>query len=156
MRKYTSKASPAVDFALDEIVFTATGGVPLLEMSELAMIGDTDAESAAGAAAIARFFRALLGEEEYERFRKHCTEHQTDPDTITSVMRDLITDKSGGFPTIGSLPSSDGGEPMKPTYRVISPSGVLTEEELTPEREAELRAAVEQAFTVSEGRIPGQ
>ncbi len=139
MKDYTSKKSAPAKFRLDGVEFQARGGVPLLEMSELAILEAEDPESPAGAAAIATFFRALLGEEEYGVFREHCLKNDTDSDTIMEIMRDVIAEKSKPFPTNTPSDSSDGGTETAPTYRVLSSSGVSVEP-MTPEMEAEFRA----------------
>ena len=140
-KDYTSKQSKPAWFNLDGVRFDAVGGVPLLEMSEMAKVSEEDADSAAGAAAVATFYESLLGKEEYARFRKHCRDHATDSDTLVEIMQDLVQEKSGNFPTESPSPSAPGGEPTSPTYRVLSSSGV-SEEPMSPELEAQLREAV--------------
>jgi hypothetical protein len=142
-RSYTSKPTEPVSFDLDGVQFVATGGVKLLELCELAQVADVDSASVEGAAALGQFFRSLLGQD-YDRFRVHCREHGTDPDTLLQIVADVIEAVSER-PTRRPSDSADGPPTTGRTWRVHSADGSWREEVLTPEREAELRAAVDRA-----------
>lgn len=145
MRSYTSKRQAPRSFELDGVQFAASGGVSLLDLVEVARMADADAASPEGVAALGDFFEAALGRDGYRRFRSHCREHGTDPETLLAIMEDLVEDV-GGRPTQRPSPSADGLPAAGTTSRVVSFSrGTVTEMPLTAEREAELRAAVEQA-----------
>jgi hypothetical protein len=81
---------------------------------------------------------------DYDRFRVHCRHHSTDPDTLLQIVSDVmedVTDRPTGLPS-----DSASGQPTTGrTWRVHSPDGTWREEVLTPEREVELRAAVDRA-----------
>lgn len=120
MRTYTSKSQAPINFTLDGVEFTATGSLSILEVLELAKHFDADVESAEGLAAVADFFRGLLGGD-YDRFRAHCREHRTDPDTLIGIMQDVMDDLSGR-PFDGSSRSPGGPSTTGPTLKVVSPS----------------------------------
>jgi hypothetical protein len=138
-RSYTSKKRPTVTFDLDGVEFVVSSGVSMLDVMELAKYADTEMNTTTGIAAVADFFRRLLGDG-YDRFRQHCSEHHTDEETLMQVMGDLIEDVSG-HPTQRPSVSADGPPTTAPTLKVISSDGVterpLTTEELEQWSEAQ-------------------
>lgn len=140
-REYTSKPRD-VSFTLDGVTFTPAA-MSLLDFADLARYADLDVDSPEGLAQLGQFFTDVLGED-YDRFRAHCAAHRTDGATLLEVISDILTDVAG-FPTRRPSDSSDGPTNTAPTLRVISSTGGFREEQLTAEREAELRAAVEAA-----------
>lgn len=144
-KSYTSKPRAASAFDLDGVEFATSGAVALLDLVEVAKMADSDGASPEGIAALGEFFESALGKDEYKRFRKHCREHGTDPDTLILIMQDLV-EAVGENPTQrpSSLPAGPPATGL--TSRVVSRSqGTVVEMPLTPEREAELRAAVTSA-----------
>ena len=125
--------------------FTARGGFGsmVLELGELAKLRDLQADSPEGIAAIAVIFKMLLGDTEYEAFRTYVSDHGVDQDVLLALVQDMFVAVVGH--PLGQPPASSPGPPTAPrTYKVISPSdGTVTEGELTPEKEAELIAAME-------------
>ena len=129
---YTSKgAKPPFEFEIDGVPFVCTGGVSLLDMSELAKLAEVDVESAEGAAAIAELFKGALGRVEYDRFRQHTRTHHTDPDTILEIMKDMVEHVTGG-PTRRSNSSAVGPIVIDGMSTVSSPSAgrELSDEEI--------------------------
>jgi hypothetical protein len=129
--------------------FTARGGLGglVLELGDLAKLRDLDAETPEGMAAIGSLFEMLLGPEEYQRFRAHVRTAGIDQDVLMELIQDLFTEVVG-HPLAPPPPSSDGPSTPPRTYKVISPSdGTITELVLTPEKEAELIAAMEKDLT---------
>jgi hypothetical protein len=125
--------------------FTARGGfgAMILELGELAKLRELEVDSAEGMAAIAQIFELLLGETEYERFRKFIRENGIDADLLVELVQDMFTEVVG-HPLAPPSESSAGPTTPPRTYKVISLSdGSVTEQPLTPEREAELIAAME-------------
>jgi hypothetical protein len=157
MKSYTSKQRKPVQFEVDGVVFTTTGGASLLELSEVAKLADTDVADPVAAAAISGFFRSALNPQEYDRFRKHVATHGTDPETLIHIMQDLVEEAST-VPLEEPSPSTNGQSSTPSTYRVVSPLGVKETPmaDLSPERQAEIREAVERAMTdiALRGRTP--
>lgn len=118
MRSYTSKPTKPIDFELDGITFTATGGVAMLEMLELAKYSDLEADSPEGAAALREFFVSVLGDE-YDRFRRHTAKYKTDPNTLVTIVGDLIEEFSA-VPFESPSASPDGPPTTGPSLRVVS------------------------------------
>jgi len=148
MREYTSKPRPAREpIQLDGVEFHPGGGVSMLDLFELARYGDIDSASPEGMAAIGAFFRELFGPAEYPRFRKHCSEHSTDEETLLQILTDIVEEGSAR-PSDRPSDSQDGSTATGPMSKVVSLSrATVVEMPLTPQREAELRAAVQQAAT---------
>lgn len=129
--------------------FTARGGLGamVLELGELAKLRELQADTPEGMAAIATVFKMLLGEVEYERFRTHVATAGIDQDVLLELLNDLFVEVVG-HPLAQPPDSSPGPSTAPRTYKVISPSdGTVTEIELTPEKEAELIAAMERDLT---------
>lgn len=126
--------------------FTARGGLGslVLELGELAQLRDLEADTPEGMAAIGTFFKMLLGPVEYERFRAFVADNGVEPEVLLELLGDLFTEVVG-HPFAPPPDSSPGPTSAPRTYKVISPSaGTVTEVPLTPEKEAELIAAMEQ------------
>lgn len=98
----------ALTFTLDGVTFRCSTEVSVLDFSEIASYADLDASSPQGLAALRGFFSIMLGESEYQRFRRHCAAHHTDDDTIVAIMGDLADDFLGR-PT--EAPSSSASTP---------------------------------------------
>ena len=125
--------------------FTARGGLGsmVLELGELAKYRDLQADSPEGLAAIAELFKLLLGENEFERFRAYVRENGIDQEDLLQLIQDMFTEVVG-HPLVPLPDSSPGPSNAPRTYKVISPlDGTVTEVPLTPEKEAELIAAME-------------
>lgn len=129
--------------------FTARGGLgaAVLELGELANVKDLKADSPEGMSAIGKLFKMLLGDSEYERFRGFVAEHNVDPDDILEVLQDMFTEVVG-HPLSPPSDSSTGPTNTPRTLKVISSlDNSVREIPLTPEREAELIAEMEQDLT---------
>lgn len=151
-RSYTSKSVDA-SFDLDGVEFTPAY-FSMLDLAELAQFADMDIDTPAGMARVQEFFAAILGGD-YERFRAHCKAHRTDADTLMAIIQDTFVEILG-FPTERPSDSSDGTPGTEPTLRVISPSeGTVVQLPLTPQRAAELRAAVEAAEAAQAQALTG-
>ena len=152
-KSYRAKREPfTFDFGGEPTPpFTARGGLGgmVLELGELAKLRDLDAESPEGMAAIATVFEMLLGPQEYARFREYVRTEGIDQDVLLELVQDLFVEVVG-HPLAQPTDSSPGPTTSRPTYRVISPSGGVQELELTPEKEAELIAAMEREMTPGE------
>jgi hypothetical protein len=150
-KSYKSKRQPfTFDFDGQPVPpFTARGGLGgmVLELGELAKLRDLDAESPEGMAAIATIFEMLLGPAEYERFRAYVRTEGIDQDVLLELVQDMFTEVVG-HPLAPPPDSSLGPSTPPRTYKVISASdGTVTELVLTPEKEAELLAAMEKDLT---------
>lgn len=120
-KSYTSKPKLApYEFDLDGVHFVASGGVALLDLSELARLADVDVESPAGAAAVAQVFESFMGDA-YAQFKAHCRRHQTDPDTLMAILQDVV-EYVTRFPTERPLTRSPGPQPTPGTSPAGSPS----------------------------------
>lgn len=140
-RSYTSGGKPVpFDFELDGVPFVAAGGVQVLELSELALHAEEDINSPAGMAAMALVFRHALGEEEYDRFRRHCREHGTNADLLLEIMRDMA-EHVGASPTQPSGQSSPGRPNTGGTWSPALPET----QPLSDEDIARYRAAIAEA-----------
>lgn len=138
VRSYTSKGvAVPFEFELDGVAFTCTGGVQFLEFSELARRADLDPDSPAGGAALAEAFRSAFGEN-YEAFRLHCREHDTDSGTLLDILRDMM-EHYANVPSQPLRSSSPGRLTTSGTSKVDLPQQPLTDEEI-----ARWRAAVEE------------
>jgi hypothetical protein len=129
--------------------FMARGGLGglVLELGELAKLRELEADTPEGMAAIATIFEMLLGEEEYARFRAYVAKNGVDQDVLLELLQDMFTEVVG-HPLVPPPDSSPGPTTALRTYKVISPSdGTVTEVPLTPEKEAELIAAMERDLT---------
>jgi hypothetical protein len=138
-RSYTSKGKPVpFRFDLDGVEFVAAHGVTLLDMCEVLQISDLDVGSAEAGAAIATIFRAALGDADYDRLKRHCREHDTDPGTLFEILGDLAEHVTGR-PTARSGPSSPGPQNTTGTSRDAWPPPVreLTDDEITAWRNLE-------------------
>ncbi len=135
-RSYSSGGSPVpFDFELDGVEFIAAGGVPVLEMSEVAAREDEDIDSAAGFAAMALVFRHALGPD-YERFREHVRRHNTGRDVLLQIIRDMAVHLAES-PTQPSGRSSSGRPDTAGTSRDDSRETVpLSDEEIRAWRAA--------------------
>ncbi len=107
-KSYTSKGGNLTpyDFELDGVKFVCTGGVSMLDVSELAGVGGEDVDSIRGVAAMHRIYRSSL-EDDYDRFAAHVRKHITDPETMFEILSDYI-EQSGLGPTAPSQPSPAG------------------------------------------------
>lgn len=144
-RSYTSRPAPAPEpFDLDGVTFTPAGTLSLLDISKMALLADVESTDPSAIAAMHEVFKGALGGVEYTRFADHVRKHRTDPDTLLAIFQDMAEQVSEN-PTERSSPSSDGPTTTGPTHTVISSSGEVIQMPLTPERAAELRAAVERA-----------
>ncbi|NUW45541.1 hypothetical protein [Nonomuraea rhodomycinica] len=151
MRSYTSKrqqnqAAPVLRFELDGEVFTGEGSVSMMDLSEfarLASVGMDTTDPRAGAI-LADIYLALLGENEYQRFRAHCRRNGTDGETLMNILGDLASEEADR-PTDRSSDSSDGPPNAAGTARVVSFSrGTVAEvpSEATAETETAPRKVV--------------
>ena len=147
-KSYKAKQADPFTFDIDgqpTPPFRSRGGIGsiMLELGELAHLRNLDAESPEALAAIAKVFSMLLGPTEYERFREHVAANSVDVDTLLEILADMFAGVVGS-PLPQPPDSSPGPTKTARTYKVISPSdGTVTEIPLTPEREAELIAAME-------------
>lgn len=124
-RSFTSKPDSQSEvteftFELDEETFTCelrSDADSVLEWSEMAAGAaeeEADMESAAGAAFMARFFRLVLGDGEYTRFRHHLRQHHTGAETLMEIMQAIneemqtVVEDASDRPTEPSSRSSAG------------------------------------------------
>lgn len=145
MKKYTSKRGKPVEFELDGVIFETTGSVPFLRLSRLARLADSDTQDPAAVAAIDEWFDAALGKDQHRRFLNHTDQHGTDPETLMAIIMEL-TEAMTSVPTQRPLPSAPGPTSTGFTSKVISPSGEVREEPMTPDRQRELEEAVSRAM----------
>jgi hypothetical protein len=94
-RRAGSDPPKPFEFDMDEDTdhaahFVCDGGVSLLDLSDLAQIAEADLESTEGIAAIAQIFRSGMKSETYHRFAAHTRKHDTDPDVLLEIMKDLV------------------------------------------------------------------
>jgi len=157
-RSYTSTPAPSPDpFELDGVEFVPAGHLTMLDLSRISEFAELEVpepgkklsaqETARYSQVVATLhvvFRAALGNSEYSRFAEHVGQHGTDPGTLFAIFEGMAEDV-GENPTGRSSPSSDGSTATAAMHTVISSSGTVTQLPLTPEREAELRAAVQRA-----------
>jgi hypothetical protein len=144
-RRYQSKPSVGAEpFELDGVQFTP-GYLSMIDLTELARHSDLDAATPEGIAAIGGFFKDVLGED-YDRFRAHCRQHRTDPDTLMEIISDLVESMTQGFPTQPPSRSPAGPTSTGRTSRVISLSARTVTElpDLSEEQEAALLAEQEE------------
>lgn len=123
-RSYKSKQTqdaPLLEFDLDDVTFTGDGSVSVLDLSEFARLATSgaDADDPAAGAIIADIYLALLGEQEYQRFRGHCRRNKTDGETLLSIIGDLASEESDR-PTSRSADSSAGPPIDQGTSKVVS------------------------------------
>lgn len=137
--------------------FRSRGGLGslVLELGELGKLADVDVESPEGMSAIGQVFEMLLGPDEYRRFREFVATHDVDPEVLLAILQDMFVAVMG-HPLAQPEASSPGPTTTPRTYKVISPSdgsepGSVTEVPLTPEKEAELLAAMEQNLLETPG-----
>jgi hypothetical protein len=106
-KSYTSKGNATpFDFELDGVGFVCTGGVTMLDVSEMATAGNEDVTSVRGVAAMHKIYAAALGAD-YERFAAHVRAHHTDPETLFEIINDML-EHSGQGPTQRSGLSQPG------------------------------------------------
>jgi hypothetical protein len=154
MRKYTSKPVEDLQFELDDVVFHVPGTTSLLDLVDLAELSDADVTDPRAIKAVSGLFRDILGED-YDRFHKHVKAHRTDNGTLIEIIQDLVQEsvENTGFPTQQPSDTLPGTTPTVPTYTVVSPSNEsVVRFPMTPEREIELRQAVETARAVWESK----
>jgi hypothetical protein len=141
-RSYTSHGSrrPPFIFTLDGIEFACTGGFSFLDMIEMMRNAGADAATPKGMAAIADLFSGAMGDEQYERFRRHCREYATDPDDLVEIMKDVVEHFIGN-PSPGPGHSAPGPSNTGTGSTAGSPSNGSVPE-LTPEQIERFRQAV--------------
>jgi hypothetical protein len=123
-RSYSSKApagteaeeeiisTEGVTFTLDDVEFTCHGQLDAQDFIDLAGplmdAGDGwfDPEALA---AVARFYRLVLGDESHRAFSAHRRRHRTPPSVVAQIMTDLIEEITARPP--GRLSHSPGGPP---------------------------------------------
>jgi hypothetical protein len=101
--------------------FVCAGDMPLLDLVEVMRMSDYDIRHPQVMAVVGDFLAGVMGAEEYERFRRHCREHSTQPDTIAEITRDMIGHYSAR-PTVRSGRSASGPPRTTPTSRAGSSS----------------------------------
>lgn len=157
-RTYTSKAPqqspdamPAVEFDLDDVIFTGDGAISTMDFAEYARLANQgiDSKDPSGVAIIADVFLGLLGKQTYQRFRAHCREHRTDDGTLVEILKGIMQDAAEAAtnrPTQRPSPSPDGPASGQATRTVVSFSRATVDiapEQQEPPRE-EPQEAVEQ------------
>lgn len=115
-----------VVLALDEADFVFTWS----ELAEAADESDVDVNSAAGAAFLARFFKLVMGPDEYRRFRVHMKTHGMKSERLLPIMQSINDayekgiEEQTGRPTMPFAPSSPGQEEKaERTLKIISMGG---------------------------------
>lgn len=101
-------------------VFTCTGDISTLSLSELAYNADIDAATAEGAAILAEIFREAFGDDvEYRRFYKFQKKYlDDDGDALIDIMGGLVEDFTGRptqLPSASPVSSSTDGQGSKVT-----------------------------------------
>ena len=129
MRSYTSRGAAEIDLDGETFRFAASA-FELVEIQE--RFGDIDIESTAAAAAFGEIFKRLLGAvlkpdgtwantAEYDKFRAHCSRHNTDAATLQNILNDAVEDMAGR--PLGSPPESPSGpQGIGPKLRAVSPA----------------------------------
>lgn len=136
-RSYTSKPAPGADaaeeevistegitFTLDGVVFTCHGTLDAQDFIDLAGplmdAGDGwfDPEALA---AVARFYRLVLGDESHRAFQAHRRRHRTPSPVVAQIMTDLIEEITARPPG-RLLLSPDGLPPTGGSSPAASPS----------------------------------
>jgi hypothetical protein len=112
MRKYVSKkptAQPApVTFDLDETTYICRELGPL-ELSEIARLHNTPADSPEAMAFMAEFFEMILGASQYRDFRRNSARFETQPEVFVEIIQGIFEDMTNR-PTVPPSDSSDGRE----------------------------------------------
>lgn len=141
-RSYTSKASGQdmklqLEFELDDEVFVGQGSISTMDLSEFARLANqgVDSSSPEGIAILADIYLSLLGNTEYQRFRRHCRAHGTEGGVLVEILGGLMSEGSGR-PTQRPSDSSDGPTTGAATATVVSFSrGTVEQVEVKPETE---------------------
>ena len=127
MRSYTSKGKTdrvRPKFELDGEVFEGEGTVSLMDLSEFARLAAAgfDDGSADGIAILADIYRNLLGDAEYQRFRRHCRERDVDGGLLVEIIAGTMAEASeeAGRPTERPSDLPDGPPEGGGTARVVS------------------------------------
>lgn len=109
------------EFELDGVEFVGEGSVSVLDLSEFARLATqgVDSDSPEGVAILADIYHSLLGEQEYQRFRRHCRKHDTDADVLLEIIGGMIAE-AAERPTIRPSDSSDGPQNAPGTATVVS------------------------------------
>jgi hypothetical protein len=124
-RSYTSKkrdtGGDVLTFELDGVVFSCPGRPNALDLAELGRLAEAGADSVEpeALAAIGNFLTAIMGKREYDRFRRHCREHDTDDETLMEVLAGIVEDIADR-PTERPSTSPDGPQSTPGTARVVS------------------------------------
>lgn len=115
----------------------------LLDIGELARFADMSVDDADGLAKVTEFFQLILGED-YDRFKELVGRLHMRPAQLLEIVMDILADMVNvtDFPTPAASPSPAGQPTTRPTLKVVSSDGLARFEELTPQMEAQLRAAV--------------
>jgi len=109
MRDYTSVPVPmrdAVTYTLDGIVYTCRE-LSALEISEVMGMQGKKADSPESVAFMAKFFRMLLGDDQYDTFVTNCRLYSTPDDTVIEILQGIMQDMTDR-PTPPLPDSSDG------------------------------------------------
>lgn len=142
MRSYSSKGRQAdavpPSFELDGVTFTGEGSISMLDLSEFARLAAAgfDSGSPEGIAIMADIYRSVLGDQEYQRFLRHCRDHGTDGRLLVEILGGLIAESSDR-PTSRPSDSPDGPPPAPATAKVVSFSRGTITEQPAPETEPE-------------------
>lgn len=113
MREYTTEAKPlpdAVKFALDGQEFICRE-LSALEVSDVMMMHGKKADSPESIAFMAKFFRMVLGDDQYDEFLRHVRMHGTPDETLIVILQDIMQDMTSR-PTQPLSQSSDGQRPI--------------------------------------------
>jgi hypothetical protein len=93
-RTYTSALVDLPDpvgFTLDGQEYTCRELGPL-ELSEIARMHGTAADSPSAVAFMAEFFESILGHDQYRQFRERCQQFNTGPETLVEVIQGIFED----------------------------------------------------------------
>lgn len=160
-RSYSSNGGPILpfDFDIDGVDFTTSGAVATLDVSELAKLADVDVESVQGVAAISSIFQSALAPPDYARFKAHTRAHNTRPDVLFEIMRDMMEHFGQG----NSAPPSRSST-GRPTMNGMSgdssrsaawPPPAPNRREFSPDELARLKAAIDRVETIDGQVISG-
>jgi hypothetical protein len=117
MKSYRTKGQTRgpFEFELDDEKFTCSGGVSMLDLSELAVFAEEEMSSPAGMAALADFFKATMEPADYARLKRILRKTDPDDDALGEIMQDLVEHYAGG-PTQPSSPAGDGRQTQSTRY----------------------------------------
>jgi hypothetical protein len=117
MKSYRTKGQTRgpFEFELDDEKFSCSGGVSLLDLSELVAFAEEEMTSPAGMAALAEFFKNTMEPADYARLKRVLRKTDPDDDALGEIMVDLVEHYTKG-PTPPPSPAGDGRQTQSTRY----------------------------------------